>query len=183
MEKLFMEEILSRGLTPNEMYLLQCVLSGESPRLINKSLEIRKLQSKGYISKDFKLTDKLEVIKHLLKVNKISNEDFIAKYIELFPKIKLPSGKYARSHRTNIEASFKWFFKVYDYDWETILKATAYYIKEYEIKNYLYMKTSQYFIAKTNTDKSKESELANYCEMLKDGTLGRESNHFSERVV
>jgi hypothetical protein len=46
------------------------------------------------------------------------------------------------------------------------------------------MKTSQYFICKTNTDKSKDSELANYCEMLKDGTLGRESNNFfSEKVV
>jgi hypothetical protein len=45
------------------------------------------------------------------------------------------------------------------------------------------MKTSQYFISKTNSDKSKESELANYCEMLKDGTLGKESNYFSERVV
>lgn len=183
MERLFIEEILSKGLTPNEIYLLQCVLLGEQPKLINKSLEIRKLQSKGYISKDFKITEKIENVRHLLKVKKVSNEDFIAKYIELFPKVKLPSGKYARSHRTNIETSFKWFFKAYDYDWETILKATAYYIKEYEIKDYLYMKTSQYFIAKTNTDRSKESELANYCEMLKDGTLGRETNYFSEKVV
>jgi hypothetical protein len=183
MEKIFLEQILSRGITPNEFYLLQCLFNGEQTRIINKSQEIRKLQNKGYIDNNFKITEKVKEIDYLFK-KETKPEDFITKYIELFPKVKLPSGKYARSHRTNIEAGFKWFFKTYDYDWATILKATEYYVKEYEITKYMYMKTSQYFICKTNTDKSKDSELANYCEMLKDGTLGRESNNFfSEKVV
>lgn len=183
MEKTFLDQILSRGISPNEFYFLQSIVNKESTKIINRAQEIRKLQNKGYIDIKFKLTDKVKEISFLFKKTTV-NEDFIEKYIELFPKIKLPSGKYARSHRTNIEASFKWFFKTYSYDWETILKATEYYVKEYETKNYMYMKTSQYFICKTNIDKSKDSELANYCEMLKDGTLGRESDsYFSEKVV
>lgn len=186
MEKDFLNEIISRSITPNEFYLIQCLFSNEEPKVINKSLELRKLQSKNYVNDKGELTVKANELKHLLTgaipiaTGKI--EDTIAEYISLFPKIKLPSNKYARSHRTNIESAFSWFFKNYDYTWETILKATQYYVREYEEKNYLYMMTSQYFVCKTKNG-TKESELANYCEMYLDGTLGQSPDHFSEKVV
>ena len=56
-------------------------------------------------------------------------------------------------------------------------------VDEYEKKNYLYMQTSQYFISKTQPDKSKMSELANYCAMIEDGVDMDDDNHFKERVV
>ena len=107
----------------------------------------------------------------------------IVKYLTLFPKRKLPSGKLARSDKKNIESNFKWFFKTFEYNWETVLTATAHYVDEYEKKNYLYMQTSQYFISKTQPDKSKMSELANYCSMILEGTDMNDDNHFKERVV
>ena len=45
------------------------------------------------------------------------------------------------------------------------------------------MQTSQYFISKTQPDKSKMSELANYCSMILEGTDMNDDNHFKERVV
>lgn len=101
----------------------------------------------------------------------------------LFPKGKLPSGKQARADRRNLKANFIWFFKNYKYDWDIILKATALYVDEYERKNYLYMRTSQYFISKMNPDKSRESELANYCAQIISGDYQDDTNHFSEKVV
>jgi hypothetical protein len=44
------------------------------------------------------------------------------------------------------------------------------------------MKNSQYFIRKQNTDKSWDSELADYCEIILQGEQ-EEPNHFSDNVV
>jgi glutathione synthase/RimK-type ligase-like ATP-grasp enzyme len=67
MEKIFLEQILSRGITPNEFYLLQCLFNGEQTRIINKSQEIRKLQNKGYVDNNFKITEKVKEIDYLFK--------------------------------------------------------------------------------------------------------------------
>jgi hypothetical protein len=110
-------------------------------------------------------------------------EDNIMKFLMIFPKGKLPSGKPARVNRKNIEESFKWFHKNYTYDWDTILRATLYYVDTYEKANYMYMKNSQYFIRKQNTDKSWDSELANYCEIIINGEDLEDAPHFSDKVV
>jgi hypothetical protein len=73
--------------------------------------------------------------------------------------------------------------------WESFDKYDPYlsyakmYVDEYETKNYLYMRNSQYFIRKNNVDKTWDSELANYCELVLTGYTGEDSNHFSEKVV
>ena len=109
--------------------------------------------------------------------------DVIGHYINLFPAKKLPSGKLARSARKNIENAFQWFLKTYDYSWDVILKATAYYVDSYEKNNYLYMRNSQYFISKMNPDKTRESELANYCEIIQNGMEEESDSFFKEKVV
>jgi hypothetical protein len=119
----------------------------------------------------------------LPKVKVELTEDMVQKYLDIFPKIKLPSGKQARADKRNIRVNFDWFFKTYSYDWETVIKATSHYVDEYERKNYMYMKTSQYFISKMNPDKSRESELANYCSMIINNDYEDTSNHFSDKVV
>jgi len=45
------------------------------------------------------------------------------------------------------------------------------------------MKNSQYFIRKQNTDKSWDSELANYCEIIINGEDLEDAPHFSDKVV
>jgi CMP-N-acetylneuraminic acid synthetase len=61
-----------------------------------------------------------------------------------------------------------------------IFKATKKYIYDYSLKNYEYMRTSQYFIRKQNTDKTYDSELADYCNMI-DNVLDDEVVFIKER--
>ena len=44
------------------------------------------------------------------------------------------------------------------------------------------MKTSQYFIAKEGKNKVKSSDLADYCDMIRDG-VQPDNDHFKEKVV
>lgn len=115
----------------------------------------------------------------------LMGQDFvrnIEKYVEIFPNKKLSSGKYARVNAKNLEAPFRWFFETYDYDWEEIMKATEKYVDEFSIRRYEFMRTAQYFIRKQNIDKSFESDLATYCEIIRSGD-DEEQVYFSERVV
>jgi hypothetical protein len=63
-----------------------------------------------------------------------------------------------------------------------VFKATDFYISEYRKNDYLYMKTSQYFISKQDKHKVKHSELADYCDMIKDG-VEKDDDFFQEKVV
>jgi CMP-N-acetylneuraminic acid synthetase len=120
---------------------------------------------------------KKKITKDLLGDNFTSN---IKTYVEIFPNRKLSSGKYARVNPKNLENSFRWFFENYEYDWDMIFKATKKYIYDYSLKNYEYMRTSQYFIRKQNIDKTYDSELADYCNMI-DNVLDDEVVFIKER--
>ena len=45
------------------------------------------------------------------------------------------------------------------------------------------MQTSQYFISKEDKAKVKQSQLADYCDMIRDGVQEEDNNHFSENVI
>lgn len=107
----------------------------------------------------------------------------IDKYLLMFPKIKLPSGKPARNDKKNIETAFRWFFENHNYSWKTIFQATENYIDEYAAKNYNYMQTSQYFIRKQYSDKTWRSDLANYCDIVENGGDDEPDTHFKEKVI
>ena len=189
--------IFEENLTPNSLYILYCSRELREPNeSINYNLELRRLIADGWIV-DNKLTTK--AINFLLDLDKlfkptkkpdvssILGQDFdkkIEEYLEIFPKFKLPSGKYARTDKKNLENNFRWFFETHSYDWDTVLNATKMYVDEYERQGYKYMRTSQYFIRKQNAiEKTFESELANYCEVYMNGDGDYKSSHFSERVV
>lgn len=104
-------------------------------------------------------------------------------YREAFPAGKLPSGKPARQNVKTLENAFRWFFDTYDYTWDEVAHATVMYINEYREKDYMYMKTSQYFICKQDKHKVKHSELADYCDMVRDGVEPEINDHFKEKVV
>lgn len=181
-----MTEIFKRlteeQLTPNSYYVLHCIREKEVPHaFVNKQLEVRKLQNEGWLHENLQLTSKslifIEEINGFFKKSKkktsrdLMGAEFLTKiqeYVELFPNRKLSSGKYARTNAKNLEVSFRWFFETYDYDWDLILQATEKMINEYEVKNFEFMRTAQYFLRKQNpADKSFESDLANYCEFIK----------------
>lgn len=177
-------------ITPNMFYMLLSIECEKRPGVMNLHTEIRLLQNAQLITSTNQLSKKAQDIlaegKQILGVGDLPAQldaDMIGQYINLFPAKKLPSGKLARSARKNIENAFKWFLKTYDYSWEVILKATAYYVDSYEKNNYLYMRNSQYFISKMNPDKTRESELANYCEIIQNGIDEESDSFFKERVV
>ncbi|NBP03519.1 MAG: hypothetical protein EBU90_26190 [Proteobacteria bacterium] len=180
-------------LTPDSLYLLWCIYVGEKPQYINVYTQSRSLILGRYLDSDLKITEagvelasKIPVSKNTPK--KVSpsfvlTNAHIDEYLQLFPKGKLPSGKLARSDKQNIKANFDWFMKNYNYSWDTIIRATALYVDEYEKKNFLYMKTSQYFISKMSPDKSRVSELADYCSAVVNNDYENDDNHFTEKVV
>lgn len=196
----FFNKIQSYDISPNECLFLFGIKEKITPSRIK--IEMRQIQimltDKGLIEiKDgvYVLTDTGSRIVRDLEIfyDKKSKQDNIQKmgkdfkdmvtqYRELFPKSKLPSGKLARNNVNTLIENFKWFFSTYDYTWDDVIKATKAYIKEYRNKDWQYMKTSQYFISKQDKHKVKVSELADYCDMIKDG-VHISDEHFKEKVV
>lgn len=191
------ERLIKADLTPNTYYVLHCIKEKIVPHnFVNKELEFKRLQQNNWLDQNLQLTSKSLIfigeISAFIKAPKKKaikatiGDDFlkrIQEYVELFPNRKLNSGKYARVNPKNLEAAFKWFFETYDYDWETIMKATEKYIENYSVRNYAYMRNSQYFIRKQNTDKTFESDLATYCLLLNSEMDGEGGSYFKERVV
>jgi hypothetical protein len=161
---------------------------------VNKAIECKKLQSDAWLDDNLQLTNKslifiTEIDGYFKKSKKKTNTtllgtnflDNIKNYNEIFPNKKLPSGSYARSNVKNLENAFRWFFENYAYSWDTILQATEKYVKEYAAQNYQYIRTSQYFVRKQNTDKTWDSDLATYCEwILSGGTV--KTDYFKQKV-
>ena len=191
------DKLKEMNITPNTYYVLHCIKEDIIPAsYVNKQLECTRLQNDGWLKEDLSLTAKsiifMEEINSFFKKTKkktttdLIGQDYTSKfqeYVEIFPNRKLPSGKYARVTIKNLETAFKWFFENYNYDWEIIIKATEKYVDEYSVRNYNYMMTSQYFIKKQKIDRSIESELANYCELIKTNPDDEGISYFKERVV
>ena len=193
MEEIF-NKLTKEDLTPNSFYVLYCIKNNTKPNnFVNSSLAVTKLKQEGWLEENLQLTSKsiiftTEIDGYFKKAKKKTTKDLlgnnfadnIQKYVEIFPNRKLSSGKYARVNPKNLENSFRWFFENYDYDWDMIFKATKKYIYDYSLKNYEYMRTSQYFIRKQNNDKTYDSELADYCNMI-DNVLDDEVVFIKER--
>jgi hypothetical protein len=189
--------MLKNNLTPNQVLLLFGIKQGVSlPQVTNDDkLALERL---GYLTLDNgKYTMSAEaksLIVHLdnyfTKAKKktdaqLMGQDFVDKiniYREIFPNIKLPSGKPARVNVKMLSESFRWLFETYDYTWDQIIKATKMYVNEYRDAQYMYMQTSQYFICKQDKHKVKSSTLADYCDMIRDG-IDTEQKTFKEKVV
>lgn len=197
MDEIF-NKLIKEKLTPNSLYVLHCIKNklSVSKFLANSELEVHKLKSEDWVNEDLQLTSKSfifmeEIGSYFRKSKKKTSKDLmgdsfdinIKLYNSLFPTRKLGSGKYARTNVKNLESGFRWFFENYDYTWETILKATRKYVLEYSMKNYEYMRTSQYFIRKQGSDKSFESDLATYCDMLNYEGPNEEEDIFKEKIV
>ena len=179
MQEVFLK-IINAGLTPNTFYVLYCMHHKIKPdKSVNASLEITKLKSGNYLTESLELSGNslkfIQEIEGYFKKSKkktsktLMGDDFlenIKTYNECFPATKLPSGVYARVNVKSLENAFRWFFEEFDYSWDVVIQATEKYVEEYSINRYNYMRNSQYFIRKQNTDKTWDSTLATYCDMI-----------------
>jgi len=179
MQELF-SKILQHGLTPNAVYVLYCIKEKvKCSDSVNFSLEVVKLKSGNYLTENLELSGNtlkfIQEIEGYFKKSKkktsktLMGDEFqenIKTYNECFPATKLPSGVYARVNVKSLENAFRWFFETFDYSWEVVIQATEKYVEEYSINRYNYMRNSQYFIRKQNTDKTWDSTLATYCDMI-----------------
>jgi hypothetical protein len=179
MQEVF-NKLIKAGLTPNAFYVLYCLNNKFVPsKLLNASLEIERLKSGNYLTESLELSgDSLifiqEIESYFKKSKKktsknLMGDDFldnIKTYNECFPASKLPSGVYARVNVKSLENAFRWFFEEFDYSWDIVIQATEKYVEEYSINRYNYMRNSQYFVRKQNTDKTWDSNLATYCDMI-----------------
>ena len=155
------KKLADNGITPNAFYILNCIKEGIVPNTyVKASLEVTRLIRDSWLTENLELTDKSII--------------FTVEIDGYFKKSK-------KKTSTNL-LGFRWFFETYNYDWETIFQATQKYVAEYESKNYEYMRTAQYFLRKQNVDKSWDSDLAIYCEYLKDNP-DDDKVYFSELIV
>lgn len=123
-----------------------------------------------------KIDDILTGVKTVQKKRALGEEADakIAEYRLLFPAGTIPSGSQARTNVKELEKKFLWFFANYQYDWDTIIKATKKYIEKYEGQQWLYMKTSSFFISKPDKSGTITSELATYCDAITSGDMEEE---------
>lgn len=170
-----LNKILDQKVTPNGFYILLAIKENGDMKLNNIEGEFKNLMDGGFVDHEG-LTEKGEnavnmVLESFSKGKHIitqEDKEYIEKYRNLFPKGNLPSGHPARVPAKELEKKFIWFFSNYDYGWDVIIKATKEYINQYEPEGYKYMKTSTYFIYKSNPDKTGVSTLASYCDMILD---------------
>ena len=195
MEEIF-NRLLQAQITPNGLYVLYCIKNKiKCSDSINFNIEVLRLKSGNYLTESLELSGNslkfIEEIDSYFKKSKkktsknLMGDDFldnIKLYNELFPKGKLPSGVPARVNVKGLENAFRWFFENFSYSWETVLQATDKYVDEYSMNRYNYMRNSQYFVRKQNTDKTWDSTLATYCDMIEADDY-EETNYFKENIV
>lgn len=166
---------------------------------INKNLSLEKknlLATKLYDPVDDKITEQgtniIQSIDNLFAANKkikldvlmgVDYQSCIDDYINIFPTSKLPTGKYARGNKKNIETNFKWFFSEYNYSWNVIHDATQMYVQEYRAKNYLYMRTAMYFIRKDDGTRVVHSDLADYCDKIVNDDCYTRDKYFKTKIL
>jgi|21_taG_2_1085346.scaffolds.fasta_scaffold80170_2 predicted transcriptional regulator len=197
-----LQKILKENITPDQLLLLYSIDERISVPQINPKSQIGFLVKEGYVDqhkKENKLSYTItkegkSIIRkynnYFIKAKKKTNiqlmgKDFAQKleeYRNIFPAGRLPSGKPGRQNVRSLETAFRWFFENYEFTWDEIMKASRMYVNEFEDKQFLYMKNSQYFVSKQDKHKVKQSDLADYCDMIKDGVIDQ-PNHFKDRVV
>jgi hypothetical protein len=179
----FFEQLSKKNISvKNYGIIVNAYITGDIPKIIQGS-------DGKMSSKLIKLVESMDVFFQPVKKQnpiELMGEDYLNKikeYVEIFPTKKLPNNKYARTDVKNLQTNFEWFFKQYSYSWNTILKATELYVEEYRKTNYLYMRTSFYFIRKAEQDKQVSSDLANYCDRIINSDDYKEERFFKTNVV
>lgn len=186
--------LIQYGITPNQYYLLWSIMEGTSSVLTNTFPDKRALKNKGFLvddntlSKEAKsIVEELEALfkKRRKKTNKaIMGDNFeneLIKFNEIFPNIKLDTGRKARSTISNVRQPMRWFFENHDYSWEEIHAGAQAYVLDRELNNNKFFTCSQYFPRKVISGMP-VSLLAEWCEIAKDNLDQSSESHFKDKV-
>lgn len=108
-------------------------------------------------------------------VQEVDSESFTGQFREIFPSVKLKTGKNFKSNAKDLEKKLKYFAKNYEYTPETILEAARQYVEHAEQAKYEYIRTAAYFVYKLGDG----SDLADWCERVlnKEFTESQEPLH------
>jgi len=188
MIKEWINYLIKNGITPNQYYLLLSLQESVQALYLNTQVELRILKNSGWLDEQNHLTKKAEALlddvestfsKKVTRKRRFQLGDEhlqrINEYRELFPKGKLPSGKYARDNIKELLTNFSWFFETYpEYGWDVILQATKEYVESFG-EGFMYMQTSKYFIKKEDKNKVITSGLATACDAIMEGENEEES--------
>lgn len=120
------------------------------------------------------LAESLFQMAHNFYVKELKLQEFTEKFREIFPPIKLPTGKNFKSNLKDLEKKLLFFFKHYDYSPETVLEAAKQYVIHAESVRYNYIRTAAYFVHKVGEG----SDLADWCEKV----ITPESNENQEPI-
>lgn len=195
-----MKELLKlcklNNLTIAEMVYLYSIKYPEI-ELDNAYPNSQELVEKGFLERtgplEYKLTNEgfsmiiiIEGLFKKTKTKKVPREltpenSRVKEYLDLWPNMTLPSGKPARASERVIYDAFTWFFQAYNFTWDQVMSATAYYLQTQEDKKYASCRTSQYFISK-QLGGTRESTLADCCIQLANDS-GHDQFKFKENVV
>lgn len=182
-----LKKVIDFALTPNQIYILMCLYYDEDIKIKSKDADIQLLIERKYIKDGMPTVEAIAMLKVFepQKSKKINFSEIdvenLNKYREMFPKGLLPSGQASRVTIKELEKKMIWFFENYKYDWDIVLKATKKYIDKYSLEGYMYMKTSGYFISKSEKGMV-VSTLASYCDMVLDGD-DEDKNYNSQDVI
>ena len=182
-------------ITPNQLFVLQsCKDKRDYGTYIpSVKVELTRLRDKGWLDEKFNMTtageELLQKVDSLFqpgnvvfvdgdnpsspapaattKVDKTALQEKIDTYRKLFPAGTINGRTYRNSVR-ELLPRFQWFFKHHTYSWDTVLEATERYIrvKKQQDGHYSFVRTSAYFIRKTDAGRCDISELANWCEVV-----------------
>lgn len=95
-------------------------------------------------------------------VQEVDPESFTGQFREIFPSVKLKTGKNFKSNAKDLEKKLKYFAKTYEYTPDTVLEAARQYVEHAEQANYEYIRTAAYFVYKLGEG----SDLADWCERV-----------------
>ncbi len=192
----FFALLQSKGLSANQYWLLCSLKTYITAIIPNREIEMRQLKAARWVMEDNSLSPEsetlIEVVEKLFTVQRkkgtatLLTVDYkvrITEFIELFPNIRLDSGKAARASFGNCENAFRWFFENHTYDWTAVMNATQNYVAEYQKKNWKFMRTSQNFIRKAESDATYTSDLADYCAIVESGGYTDATPTFKTKVV
>jgi hypothetical protein len=175
MKKMF-EYLLSRKLTPNQLFVLDSIDQqvDYGSFIPNMKIELVRLQDKGLLDVSFNITilgkQILQECRELdtpKKKKAVQHGDW-TEQIETYRQ-RVPaghgSGKAFRSPVRELLPRFEWFFQNYPFSWDVVLQATRKYV-ESKKDDLTYMRTSAYFIKKQDSSKVEISDLAHWCELV-----------------
>lgn len=162
-----LDKLEKSGLTGSQyLFLLTLFKKNKIIPFLISSDELNKLRLNGWVQGSVLLDKAIALFNSDLKTSSDQFvKDMLMEMREMFPKGVTTGNKLVRSTVNNsLVARMKKFIQEYDFDKDTILKATKSYVNKCKQNDYNYMRALVYFIGK----QGEGSDLADECINIKE---------------